>query len=153
MATVGISPAAAGGGVTWVNQRSGTAPVCMDDLGYSSDDGAPIGIYGCNGGNNQGWVYPRQGPNGSWQLQNYWSKKCVTAGYSDGAPLYQYKCGASSTQWWHFDILGTDAWGRTLYQIRNEASHKCIDIRNFDTTWEHQLQVWGCSHNWNQEWA
>lgn len=44
-----------------VNQGATLAngtPYCMDDLNLKTSNGSPVGIYACNGGNNQAWRIP-----------------------------------------------------------------------------------------------
>ncbi len=41
-------------GATTVN----ATPYCLDDPGFNATNGTQLGIYSCNGGNNQAWRLP-----------------------------------------------------------------------------------------------
>src|SRR5262245_847670 len=64
-------------------------------------------VWDCNGGSNQNWIFS-SAQNGSVQIQNQWSGKCLWDGgvwtqNGSGAPIQSNPCGAnnSSSPSWH----------------------------------------------------
>jgi len=81
---------AAGNYWRFINMHSGK---CMDVQAVSSDDGATIQQFTCNGGPNQDWIVADAGPAGAIRLVARNSGKVLDvkgAGAADGTPLVQW---------------------------------------------------------------
>ena len=123
---------------------SGVAPDrCMDVLDSRRDDGAPVIIYPCHGGDNQRFAWA---PDGSLRVFST-DVRCVTDQGGAAANLdaiVAAPCDGRPGQRWH---PAGDGRG-----IQLAGSGRCLDVPYADATPRTQLVLWDCHGRYNQQW-
>jgi glucoamylase len=117
----------------------GAAGKCIDDAGASTNDGAAIQLFACNGTVAQNWTWSSD--DGTLRLLN----KCldVTGGaIASGTPLQLWDCNGTGAQEWRW---------RQQSRLVNPQSNRCIDIAGgvADGT---RLQISDCDDAASQSW-
>jgi hypothetical protein len=120
---------------------------CIDVVGMSTADGAPVQLYDCWGGANQVWYYNDTfGPSTILGPDSY---KCLDAsGQSNppnGTAVQLHQCTASPSQLWSYDDL--------TGEMRLAGTNKCLDATNQSGTNGTLLQVYDCWGGENQRWT
>lgn len=111
---------------------------CMDVLGGGSAAGTRVGIYTCNGGSNQQFVWESSG-----EIRN--GSMCLDASGGagrNGDGIIIWPCHGSPNQHWT---------GTSDGQIRG-INGRCLDIPEGKTTNGTQLILWDCHGGKNQFW-
>lgn len=116
---------------------------CLDVKGNTKAVGAPLQIYQCNGGANQGFTFTSAG-----ELRVYESSMCiepktgsVTAG--GGTVVAVAACTGQPAQQWR---LNADK------SITSTQSGLCLDVMNGSTAQSTPVQLWSCNNQNNQKW-
>jgi hypothetical protein len=119
---------------------TGIGGKCLDVYGSNSSNGAAVGIWTCNGGDNQSWTYTAEdtlvGLDG----------KCLDvagAGTRDGNRVQLYACNGTVAQVW--------VWNNGA--LVNPHSGKCLDVTGDVDTDGALVQIWDCWGGSNQKWA
>src|SRR4051812_23063723 len=94
-------PASAAVGSPLVDAGSGR---CLDVLGGSNTQGAAVGIYDCQGGQNQGWVFT-----GAGELRTFNETACLDAplNAAAGAALVIWACNGGPNQKFRHNANGS----------------------------------------------
>ncbi|WP_438026651.1 ricin-type beta-trefoil lectin domain protein [Sorangium sp. So ce233] len=124
--------------------RSGLiADRCLDVHDGDTARGAKVQTWGCNGGNNQEWLFTPSGELRSSVAPN----RCLDVANSDPAQ------GATVRLW---DCNGTDAqrWTRTASgELRSAvADNRCLDVASSDTSQGAKVRTWACNGTNAQKW-
>src|SRR3954451_7302899 len=114
--------------------------LAMDVEAASGDDDAKVVQNPVNiGSASQAWQFLQQ-PNGSYELRNANSGKCLSVYYNStaaGAKLVQYDCHGWTDQQWQLAGMG----GPTL-AIQSVLSSYRVDVPGGTIAWNTQLQQW-----------
>jgi len=114
--------------------------LAMDVEAASGDDDAKVVQNPVNiGSASQAWQFLQQ-PNGSYELRNANSGKCLSVYYNStaaGAKLVQYHCHGWTDQQWQLAGMG----GPTL-AIQSVLSSYRVDVPGGTIAWNTQLQQW-----------
>ncbi|HEY8985039.1 MAG TPA: RICIN domain-containing protein [Streptomyces sp.] len=105
---------------TLVNRGTGQA---LEDLGYATNDGAPVAQWSRTGGTNQQWKFVDSG-DGNYRLQNRASGKVLDdSGWSktEGSELGQWSDGNSANQQWKMADSG-DGYVRLINRFSGLAA-------------------------------
>ncbi len=119
---------------------------CVDVDAASTDDGANIQQYQCNGTGAQQFDVTNMG-NGVYRILNSNSGKAVdvaSSSLNDGANIQQWTSNNTGAQ--RFAIKAI-AGGFTL---RNQTSGKCVDVAAWSTADRGNIQQWTCNGKQNQ---
>jgi alpha-galactosidase len=122
------------------NLVSAASGRCLDDPGWSRDDGARIEIWDCNGGANQLWTRTPAG-----QLVVY--GKCLDAYDNRTAPgtaVELWTCNGGRNQQWRVNADGS---------ITGVQSGLCLDVTGAATDNGTTLELWTCHGGANQRWT
>jgi alpha-galactosidase len=136
-----VSGGAAGNPSAPTNTLTGVASNrCLDDPNWSQDDGTLIGIWDCNGGNNQLWTRTPAG-----QILVY--GKCLDA-YDNqtttGTKIELWGCNGGANQQWRFNSDGS---------ITGVQSGLCLDVTGAATANGTAVELWTCNGAANQRWT
>jgi hypothetical protein len=111
----------------WYTVRaSQNTGLCVDASGGGTGNGTGLGLWGCNGGDNEAWQFMAVG-NGTYRVA---AKHVTTSGWSiptwsqGAAQLWAYNNNPVTSQWRILPV-GT---GGTLYQFVNVDTGKCLDL-------------------------
>ncbi|MGW3122925.1 RICIN domain-containing protein, partial [Streptomyces sp. NPDC001107] len=105
---------------TLVNRNTGKA---MEDLGYATNDGAPVAQWSRTGGTNQQWKFIDSG-DGNYRLQNRASGKVLDDyGWSktEGSELVQWSDGNGANQQFHLEE-SSDGYVRLINRFNGLAA-------------------------------
>ncbi|MFC4113150.1 RICIN domain-containing protein [Nonomuraea zeae] len=118
---------------------------CFDVAGASTQDGAPIIQFGCDGKSHQRFRIRRLS-NGQVAFQTF-SGKCLDvqrASEADGTPIIQFRChGRPNQRFW------IEPATRGRVQIRT-FSGKCLDVSNASMNDGAAIVAFPCWNNANQ---
>ena len=111
---------------------------CLDVVDQSTQSGAAVQMWTCNGQKNQLWRLK----NNSVQV---YGTLCLTAkGTANGSLVTAVTCDASDP---------AQAWEVNGVQLIHTATHKCLDVHNGGHANGTLLQIWDCfKGNSNQTW-
>ncbi|WP_225097449.1 RICIN domain-containing protein [Streptomyces sp. CoH27] len=129
-----------------VNRNTGKA---LDDLGYATNNGAPVVQWSRNGGANQQWRFIDSG-DGYYRLQNRASGKVLDDyGWSktEGSELVQWSDGNGANQQFHMED-SSDGYVRLINRFSGKAAEVPLSSK---TDGGHIAQY----HDWNganQQW-
>ena len=124
-----------------VNQNSGS---CVDATGWGTADGTVLQQYTCGSQQyNQEWqfqyygtgvstVVNRDAPSEVWDATNY--------GTANSTPMQTWSYLGGSNQQWRPVSLGNG-----YYKFVGVASGRCLDVPNFSTANNVQLQIYDCN--------
>ena len=118
----------------------GVAGKCIDDAAASTDDGAAIQIFTCNGTDAQSWAWSSN--DGTLRALN----KCmdVTDGATaSGTPVQLWSCNGTAAQEWRW---------RQQNRLVNPQSGRCLDVAGGGATDGTRLQISDCDDTANQVW-
>ncbi|MDI2126300.1 RICIN domain-containing protein [Yinghuangia seranimata] len=119
--------------------------LCLGVLNGSTDNGAPVIIWECNGNYDQKWSYFTR-EDGSHMLKNYKSGKCLDIpeyNFNAGTRLVQWDCNGGTNQTWYFS---SDTY------FKNPASGMVLDDPGGSRTWGTQAIIWPQNGGNNQYW-
>ncbi len=114
---------------------------CLDVKAASTNPGAAIQIYRCNGGANQQWEL-----NAAGELRTFNGTRCLDAtgqGTAPGTGLTSYACNGQNNQKWRYDQ------GRFV----GLQSGLCLDVVGASTADGAPVALWTCHGNSNQMWS
>ncbi|WP_035701429.1 RICIN domain-containing protein, partial [Glycomyces tenuis] len=134
----GVVEGTGGETVTMTARHSGK---CADVVNGSTDDGAELIQYDCNGGLNQRWQLQPSG-DGHYQVVAQHSGKCMDvsdASTANNAPVIQWPCNGQANQQWQL----RDAGGGYV-EIVSRHSGKCLDVVSASTANSARLQQYDC---------
>jgi len=106
-------------------QASQSTGLCVDASGGGTGNGTSLGLWSCNGGDNEAWKFVATA-NDTYRIS---AKHVPTSGISiptwsnNAAQLWAYNNDAMSQ--WKIVSVGTTG---TLYQFVNVSSGKCLDL-------------------------
>ncbi|GAA3533070.1 hypothetical protein GCM10022419_010280 [Nonomuraea rosea] len=121
------------------------ADKCFDVAGVSTQDGAPIIQFGCDGKSHQRFRVRRLS-NGQVAFQTF-SGKCLDVQHGskrDGAPIIQYRCHGGANQ--RFSLESST---RGRVQIRTFTGN-CLDVSNGSLNDGAAIVAFPCWGNANQ---
>ena len=111
---------------SWYTIRaSQNTSLCVDASGGGTGNGTSLGLWSCNGGDNEAWQFVATA-NGTYRMS---AKHVPTSGISiptwsnNAAQLWAYNNDAMSQ--WKIVSVGTTG---TLYQFVNVSTGKCLDL-------------------------
>jgi hypothetical protein len=113
---------------------------CVDDAGASTNNGAAIQIWTCNGTSAQGWGW--SSGDGTLRVLD----KCMDAtggGTSNGTPIQLWGCNGTGAQEWRW---------RQQSRLVNPQSGRCLDVTSGGTSDATRLQIWDCNDTAAQAW-
>jgi hypothetical protein len=113
---------------------------CVDDAGASTNNGAAIQIWTCNGTSAQGWGW--SSGDGTLRVLD----KCMDAtggGTSNGTPIQLWGCNGTGAQEWRW---------RQQSRLVNPQSGRCLDVTRGGTSDATRLQIWDCNDTAAQAW-
>jgi hypothetical protein len=131
-------PAAAAVGTPLVGAGSGR---CLDVIGGTNTQGATVGIYDCNGGQNQGWVFTAAG-----ELRTFNETACLDAplNAAPGAAPVIRPCKGGANQKFRRNADGG---------IVGTQSGLCLDVDGAATANGTRTILWNCTGRPNQHWT
>jgi hypothetical protein len=112
---------------------------CLDDLGNSSANRAPVVMWQCDGTPEQNWTVEIDGTiqiNGKC-MDIYRQEK------TNKAPVELFTCNGGANQQWQ-PVGGT---------LVNPVSHKCLDDPRWNTANGTHLELYTCNGGANQQWV
>lgn len=125
--TLNINPAA------WYTVRaSQSTGLCVDASGGGTGNGTGLGLWGCNGGDNEAWQFVALG-NGTYRVA---AKHVPTSGWAiptwsqGAAQLWAYNNSPATGQW-RIVPVGT---GGTMFQFVNVDTGRCLDLNGSATS-------------------
>ncbi len=134
MFRVHSSGTVAAGATEIVGRASG---LCLDVRGGAATDGAPLIIWDCHGGANQQFAH-----NGA--LSTVGGAKCLRPrATTNGSAVETGPCDGSPAQRFTRTPTGT---------LRHDASGRCLDVFNAQTTKDSPVILWDCHSGSNQQW-
>ena len=119
----------------------GVAGKCLDDAGASTDDGAAIQVFACNGTAAQSWAWNSE--DGTLRALN----KCldVTGGATaNGTPLQLWDCNGTGAQEWRW---------RQQTRLVNPQSGRCLNVAGGSVADGVRLQISDCDDTAGQVWG
>ena len=139
-----LTPASPGGGgfPTGYHQLVAGNNLCLDVYGASSNSGAVIDQWTCNGGTNQQFQFvPSSGGYGELRAQHSGQDVVVANGSTaQGSPnIVQGPPGAATSGLWQ-PLPQTDG----SYEFRNQNSGLCLDVYGAGSNLGQQLDQWPC---------
>ncbi|MFD4776749.1 RICIN domain-containing protein [Streptomyces sp. NPDC058427] len=134
-----ITPGSDPGGGSGTGQVSSglDSAKCLDDYTASTNPGAVVDIWDCNGSSAQQWTVA----NGSVRTGGL-CLDVVGGETANGSPVNLWTCNGAANQRWTVSD-GT---------LVNPASGRCLDIPASDTTNGTRLDIWDCDNGANQKW-
>ncbi|MEU8617477.1 RICIN domain-containing protein [Streptomyces sp. NPDC048623] len=152
------APAGAASATNTVTVKNVAGGTCLEMPGWTSEWGAQATVWGCNGGDNQNWVFNAMG-GGFFQIVNRSSGLCLELpglppSTADGTRVQQWPCNGGRNQLWWFDHWGSGSGdGSRTAEIKN-AYAGCLEINGWQSgTWGTGAQLWSCNGGANQRWA
>lgn len=137
VAVGGAGPASAAVGSPLVSAASGR---CLDVIGNTPANGTQVGIWDCNGQQNQGWVFTAAG-----ELRTFNETKCLNSPNSAaGTRLTISDCNGTANQQFRLNSSGT---------ITLTASGLCLDVEGNNLANGTRVIQWGCNGQANQRWS
>ena len=133
-----MTPASAAVGSPLIGAASGR---CLDVLDGVTTDGAGVGIYDCNGGQNQGWVFT-----GAGELRTFNETKCLdvpNAATAAGTRPVIWSCNGGANQ----------KFRRSGNAIVAQQSGLCLDVFSAATANSSPVTLWTCNGQSNQQWT
>jgi glucoamylase len=118
----------------------GESGKCIDDAAASTNNGAAIQIWTCNGTNAQSWTWS----SGAGTLRIL--DKCidVTGGATaNGTKIQLWDCNGTGAQQWRW---------RQQSLLMNPQSGRCLDVTGGGTGNGTRLQLWDCNDTAAQAW-
>jgi hypothetical protein len=109
----------------------GNSGKCVDDLSWGTAAGSSIGIYTCDGFQNQSFTF-KQVSTGVYTVSNDYSKLCLDdLGFSKtaGSAIAQYACDGMSNQQWKLQQTSSGH-----YKLINNYSGLCLDTKGGSTS-------------------
>jgi hypothetical protein len=132
------SPASAAVGSPLIGTASNR---CLDVIGAVATNGAQVGIYDCNGQQNQGWVFT-----GAGELRTFNETKCLdipNGAATAGTVLAIWDCNGGTNQ----------RFRRNGNAIVADQSGLCLDVVNAATANTSRVALWTCNGQTNQQWT
>ncbi|MGC0417781.1 RICIN domain-containing protein [Embleya sp. AB8] len=122
--------------------------LCLGVQGGSSNNGAAVIQWECNGNSDQRW-FTRRSYTGYVEIVNVNSGKCLDVpggSTSAGTGLIQWDCKMDGNQLWYFNnVTG----GKELH---NYTSGINLDMPGGSEAWGTQAVQWPWNGGWNQRW-
>jgi glucoamylase len=118
----------------------GESGKCIDDAGASTNNGAAIQIWTCNGTNAQSWTWS----SGAGTLGIL--DKCIDVtggGTANGTKIQLWDCNGTGAQQWRW---------RQQSRLVNPQSGRCLDATGGGTADGTRLQIWDCNDTAAQDW-
>jgi hypothetical protein len=154
---VGASPASAASAYSYRTQSS-NGSLCMDVSYASTDNGAGIKQWPCDGGPAQKWTLRYEQSFGGiayYQLVSALSPagnpKCLDLPWGNpaaGQTLQLWDCLGAARQLWSYEQVP----GLTLYALRNLQTGQCVDVPWGVPTAGVALWQWPCNGTVAQQW-
>ncbi|WP_406205928.1 family 16 glycosylhydrolase [Kitasatospora sp. NBC_01560] len=129
-----------GGGTPHTGPITGPGGMCVDVVGATGTDGAPIQLHNCTGNAAQQWT---TGTAGTVRALG----KCLdvaAASHTDGAVVQLYTCNGTSAQQWTYT---------SGHDLVNPGSNKCLDAKDGSSADGTRLQIWTCNGTGAQKWT
>jgi WD40 repeat protein len=123
-----------------VGEIQGLAGKCLDVKGANPDNGIPIILWTCDGGDNQQWKITSTG-----EIRGP-ANKCLDvsgANSANGASIILWPCNGSANQQWKITSTG---------EIRGLAN-KCLEVSGANFTDGTPILLWTCQGGDNQKWT
>jgi WD40 repeat protein len=123
-----------------VREIQGLAGKCLDVKAANPDNGTPIILWTCHGGDNQQWKITPAG-----EIRGL-ANKCLDvsgANSADGASITLWTCHGGDNQQWKITSAG---------EIRGIAN-KCLDVYGANSTDGTPIILWTCHGRYNQKWT
>ena len=121
---------------------SGFNNLCLDIMGASQQDDAPLIQYLCHRGLNQKFDLQAVADKNRYAIKNLLSGKCLAvSSFDKGAGVIQKPCGSSGS---YFKI--TDKSG-DLYKIKEFVSGKCLEVPNRSYAGGQQIRIANCNNS------
>lgn len=121
---------------------------CLEVVGSSQSDGAPVKARPCKGGKNQRWDFTKR-PDGYFTIVSRSSSKCLTvagASKSNGGSIQQSSCSGSDSQAWAVESGGTT-------RLRAKHSGRCLDLTSSSQGNDVPIEQWECGAGEKQRWS
>jgi hypothetical protein len=118
--------------------------LCLDGYGATSNAGAIVDQWACNGGANQQFQFvPTSGGYGELQIENSGQDVAVSGSSSaQGVPdIVQQPAGGSSASQWLPQQQSDGSW-----QFQNQGSGLCLDVYGAGSNQGQQLDQWPCKN-------
>ncbi|MFF4603053.1 RICIN domain-containing protein [Streptomyces sp. NPDC001339] len=131
--------------VTLTNVNNGRS---LDVQNGNPDSGAIV-VTNSAPGYKQNWHINPVGSDGSFNLVNTATGKCVTA----GLPLRQQPCDGTGSKKWYFQPVPGNGAKANAFMVRNAGSNKCLDVvlgATYNDAW---TQTYGCNNTRPQQWT
>ncbi|MGM1058977.1 glycosyl hydrolase [Saccharothrix sp. Mg75] len=113
---------------------------CLDVTGNSTANGAPVRIWDCTGGANQGWEFSSSG-----ELRVFNGSKCLdvpNGSTTAGTRLATWDCNGGANQKFRLNPNGS---------ITATQSGLCLDVDNQATANGTAVNTWNCNGQANQQ--
>ncbi|GHF65999.1 hypothetical protein GCM10018790_49800 [Kitasatospora xanthocidica] len=127
---------------TLVNANSGK---CLEVADSSTDNGAAVQQWDCDGGENQLWDFNSGIPGA---IVNVHSGKCLDATGGAGDPIQQWDCDGGDNQYW--------TWTRDRpwesYALHDGRYHLALDVRAWSTENGAETELFSWNDGDNQSW-
>jgi hypothetical protein len=130
--------------------KSANGGKCLDVFEESYENGATVGQWTCNWGDNQLWHVDPLGS--GYQIQARHSDKCLDVledSHENGAAVIQWECHGGSNQTWQLVPTSTAGY----YQLQSVSSGKCLDVAEASRSNGAVVHLWDCHDGANQQWA
>jgi hypothetical protein len=119
---------------------------CLDVSGANKNNGVPLTVYWCWGGDNQHW---RFASGGELQVYSGGDTKCMDVWgiqTTDYSTVQTWACWNGPNQQWSVrgEIVGFDG--------GNSSERKCLEVANYDRSDGAAIQTWDCYGGANQIW-
>jgi hypothetical protein len=138
-------------GATYALQSVYAPALCLDDTGWSNQNGTSAELWTCNGLGVQRWTFHAQGE-GYYSLQNQATGLCLdnTGGSTaPGNPVTLWGCVGNANQSWQVIDLGNGS-----YKLKNRAAGALVlDDPAGSTTAGTQLQIYTDNGLGTQQWT
>ncbi|WP_405009206.1 RICIN domain-containing protein [Kitasatospora sp. NBC_01539] len=138
----GVAPASAEGSILTIRTTI-DSHVCLEVGGWATNNGAPVNLWECTGGENQQWDFVTH--DGYYQIKNVNSGKCLEVrDWSTvwGAQIDQWDCTGGANQDWQVGA------GRYV----NRYSRLLLEIHGWSTANGTSVDQWGSNDGANQIW-
>lgn len=122
----------------------------MMDAQFSGGHGAPVQLWGDNGGDAQLWVAEHAAEGGDFLHPGYNRWLCLDFDGERryGAPILVNNCDGSDSQRWYYFSQGS---GYALATHNDYAF--CIDVPSSNFSQGQTLQLWNCNNGDAQRWT
>jgi hypothetical protein len=118
----------------------GNGSKCIDDAGASTNSGAAIQIWTCNGTSAQNWTW--NSGEGTLRVLG----KCMdvtSAGATNGTQIQLWDCNGTGALQWRW---------RSQNRLVNPQSGRCLDVASGNTADGTRLQLWDLNGTAAQVW-